>query len=134
MAVNSVQQLNNLGNADFKLSLAPACQKASYLASGADYYVPQNTENAEVQEKHSKKKSALFFIASALGLVAICGFMPEIRSGLSKIGCFKDIYDLQKLEKSDKFLSNLKRGFMETVGFISDKAMALRTSFKTRKM
>lgn len=134
MTSNSLQQLNNINNADFKLSLAKGTKKPQYLASGVDYYVPQSADAAVKSEKSSKSKSPLFFMASALGLVALCAFMPEIRSGLSKIGAFKDIYNLQKMEKSDKFLSNLKRGFMEAVAFVSDKVMAVRTAFKVRKM
>lgn len=134
MSVNSMQQLNNTNSADFKLSLQEGTKKPQYLASGSDYYVPQSAAKANNSDKHSKAKSALFFIASAFGFVAICGLTPEIRAKLSELHCFKDIYDLQKMGKSDKFLNNLRRGFMEAIAFVSDKVMAIRTALNARKM
>ncbi len=134
MSLSITQKINDFDDADFKLSLAKGTPKNSYLASGADYYVPQNPQVASKADKNSSTASALYFIASALGLVAICAFMPEVRLKLSDFESFKDFDNLHKLEKSDKFLGKLKLGFMKTIDFISDKVMLIRTSFKARKM
>ncbi len=134
MTISPVQQLNNIDSADFKLSLSNGATSANYFASGVDYYVPQSEQVAHKDDTKSNKATVLYFIASALGLVTLCAFMPEIRVKLSETKRFNDIDNLHKIQKSDKFLSNLKLGFMETVNFISDKVMEIRTSFKAGKM
>ena len=134
MTVSFSQQMNSLEDANFKLSLAKGMPKNSYLASGVDYYAPQEQQAPKQEEKKSDTKSVPYFIASSLGLVALCAFMPEIRCKLANTKCFKDFDNLHNIGKSDKFLGKLKLGFMKTVEFISDKVMSLRTSFKARKM
>ena len=134
MVVSLTPQMNNLENANFKLSLAQGAPKSNYLASGVDYYVPQNVQTKAPEKSKSKGESVLYFLASAIGFVALCAFMPEIRMKLSDFKAFKDFDNLHKIEKSDKFLGKLKLGFMKTVDFVADKVMSIRTSFKARKM
>ena len=134
MTISPMQQLNNISEADFKLSLASDTNKVKYLASGVDYYAPQTPQNTNDGKVKFAKNSVPYFIASTLGFIALCAFMPEIRLKLSNTKHFKDIDNLHKIEKSDKFLSNLKLGFMEIINFVSDKVMEIRTSFKARKM
>lgn len=134
MTIALTPQMNNLENANFKLSLAQGASKSNYLASGVDYYIPQNAQADAPDKSNSKSGSVLYFVASAIGLITLCAFMPEIRMKLSDLKAFKDFDNLHKIEKSDKFLGKLKLGFMKTVDTVADKVMSIRTSFNARKM
>ena len=55
MSLSITQKINDFEDADFKLSLAKGTPKNSYLASGADYYVPQNPQVASKADKNSNE-------------------------------------------------------------------------------